>query len=136
MNKHQPTIDRQAAEEDRVLRRVARREQEGRIQHAMSVDNLLNSDAQVVGDVHNHEDLEQQIAELFHPLTIYESSEEEEIRPSITHKQALGAMNTLRLDKEQRGDNCLITHLDDREVVYRRRILDSKQQKSITDWLT
>ncbi|KAI0996512.1 hypothetical protein K3495_g11669 [Podosphaera aphanis] len=133
---HQPTFGLQAAEEARVLRLVAQLEQDGRIQHAMSIDNLLNSDAEVVEHVLNHEDLEEQIVELFDPPIIYESTEEEEILPSITNKQALEALNTLRLYEEQRGDNCLITHLDDREEVYKRRIQDSKQQRSITDWLT
>ncbi|KAI1005959.1 hypothetical protein K3495_g2263 [Podosphaera aphanis] len=133
---HQPTFDLQAAEEARVLRLVAQLEQEGRIQHAMSIDNLLNSDAEVVEDVLNHEDPEEQIVELLDPPIIYESAEEEEILPSITDKQALEALNTPRLYEEQQGDNCLITHLDDREEVYKRRIQDSKQQMSITDWST
>ncbi|KAI0999508.1 hypothetical protein K3495_g8688 [Podosphaera aphanis] len=133
---HQLTFDLQAAEEARVLRLAAQLEQEGSIQHAMSIDNLLNSDAEVVEDVLNHEDLEEQIVELFDPPIIYESAKEEEILPSITNKQALEALNTLRLYEEQRGDNCLITHLDGREEVYKRRIQDSKQQRSITDWLT
>ncbi|KAI0993669.1 hypothetical protein K3495_g14514 [Podosphaera aphanis] len=55
---HQPTFDLQAAEEARVLRLVAQLEQEGRIQQAMSIDNLLNSDAKLVEDVLNHEDPE------------------------------------------------------------------------------
>ncbi|KAI0994856.1 hypothetical protein K3495_g569 [Podosphaera aphanis] len=79
---------------------------------------------------------EEQIVELFDPPIIYESAEEEEILPSITDKQALEALNTLRLYEEQRGDDCLITHLDDREEVYKRRIQDSKQQRPITDWFT
>ncbi|KAI0996640.1 hypothetical protein K3495_g11541 [Podosphaera aphanis] len=133
---HQPTFDLQAAEEARVLRLVAQLEQDGRIQHAKSIDNLLNSDAEVVEDVLNHEDLEEQIVELFDPPIIYESTEEEEILPSITNKQALEALNTLRLYEERPGDNCLITHLDDCEEVYKRRIQDRKQQRSITDWLT
>ncbi|KAI1001757.1 hypothetical protein K3495_g6446 [Podosphaera aphanis] len=54
---HQPTFDLQAAEEARVLRLVAHFEQ-GRIQHEMSIDNLLNSDAEAVEDVLNHEDSE------------------------------------------------------------------------------
>ncbi|KAI1005203.1 hypothetical protein K3495_g3012 [Podosphaera aphanis] len=133
---HQPTFDLQAAEEARVLRLVAQLEQEGRIQHAMTIDSLLNSDAEVVEDVLNHEDPEEQIVELFDPPIIYESAEEEEILPSITDKQALETLNTLCLYEEQRGDNCLITHLDDREEIYKRRIQDSKQQRSITDWFT
>ncbi|KAI1007846.1 hypothetical protein K3495_g381 [Podosphaera aphanis] len=132
---HQPTFDLQAAEEPRVLRLVAQLEQ-GRIQHAMSIENLLNSDAEVAEHVLNHEDPEKQIVELFDPPIIYESAEEEEILPSITDKQALEALNTLRLYEEQRGDNCLITHLDDPEEVYKRRIQDRKQQRSITDWFT
>ncbi|KAI0996266.1 hypothetical protein K3495_g11913 [Podosphaera aphanis] len=83
---HQPTFDLQAAEEARVLRLVAQLEQEGRIQHAMSIDNLLNSDAEVVEDVLNHEDPEEQKVELFDPPIIYESAEEEKILPSITNK--------------------------------------------------
>ncbi|KAI0997385.1 hypothetical protein K3495_g10802 [Podosphaera aphanis] len=102
----------------------------------MSIDNLLNSDAEVVEDVLNHEDPEEQIFELFDPPIIYESAEEEEILPGITDKQALEALNTLRLYEEQRGDGCLITHLDDREEVYKRRIQDNKQQRSITDLFT
>ncbi|KAI1002765.1 hypothetical protein K3495_g5437 [Podosphaera aphanis] len=133
---HQPTFDLQAAEEARVLRLVAQLEQEGRIQHAMSIDNLLNSDAEVVEDVLNHEDSEERIVELFDPPIIYESAEKEEILPSITDKQALEALNTFRLYDEQRGDNCLITQLDDREEVHKHRIQDSKQQRSITDWFT
>ncbi|KAI1005112.1 hypothetical protein K3495_g3106 [Podosphaera aphanis] len=70
-NKHQPTFDLQAAEEARVLRLVAQLEQEGRIQHAMSIDNLLNSDAEVVEDVLNHKDPEEQNVELFDPPIIY-----------------------------------------------------------------
>ncbi|KAI0998682.1 hypothetical protein K3495_g9513 [Podosphaera aphanis] len=130
---HQPTFYLQAAEEARVLRLVAQLEQEERIQHAMSIDNLLISDAELVEDVLNHEDPEEQIVELFDPPIIYESAEEEEILPSITDKQSLEALNTLHLYEEQRGDNCLITHLDDREEVYKRRIQDSKQQRSIID---
>ncbi|KAI0995932.1 hypothetical protein K3495_g12249 [Podosphaera aphanis] len=133
---YQPTFGLQAAEEARVLRLVAQLEQEGRIQHAISIDNFLNSDAEVVEDVLNHEDPEEQIVELFDPPIIYESAEEEEILPSITDKQALEALNTLRFYEEQRGDNRLITHLDDREEVYKRRIQDRKQQRSIIDWLT
>ncbi|KAI1000990.1 hypothetical protein K3495_g7211 [Podosphaera aphanis] len=102
----------------------------------MSIDNLLNSDAEVVEDVLNHEDPEEQIVELFNPPIIYESAEEEEILPSITGKQALEALNTLRLYEEQRGEICLITHLDDHEEVYKRRIQDSKQQRLITDWFS
>ncbi|KAI0998481.1 hypothetical protein K3495_g9712 [Podosphaera aphanis] len=102
----------------------------------MSIDILLNSDAEVVEDVLNHEDPEEQIVELFDPPIIYESAEEEEILSSISDKQAREALNTLRLYEEQRGDNCLITHLDDREEVYKRRIQDSKQQRSITDLFT
>ncbi|KAI1006492.1 hypothetical protein K3495_g1734 [Podosphaera aphanis] len=83
---HQPTFDLQAAEEARVLRLVAQLEQEGRIQHAMSIDNLLKSDAKVVEDVLNHEDPEKQIVKLFDPPIIYESAEEEEILLSITDK--------------------------------------------------
>ncbi|KAI1004743.1 hypothetical protein K3495_g3476 [Podosphaera aphanis] len=133
---HQPIFDLQAAEEAQVLRLVAQLEQEGRIQHAMSIDNLLNSDTELVEDFLNHEDPEEQIVELFDPPIIYESAEEEEILPSIIDKQALEALNTLHLYKEQQGDNCLITHLDDREEVYKRRIQDSKQQRSVTDWFT
>ncbi|KAI0997089.1 hypothetical protein K3495_g11096 [Podosphaera aphanis] len=133
--KHQPTFDLQAAEEARALRLVAQLEQ-GHIQHAMSIDNLLNSDAEVVEDVLNHEDPEEQNVELFDPPIIYESAEEEEILPSITDKQALEALNTLRFYEEQRRDNCLITYLDDREEAYKRRIQDSKQQRSITDLFT
>ncbi|KAI0993065.1 hypothetical protein K3495_g15119 [Podosphaera aphanis] len=133
---HQPTFDLQVAEEARFLRLVARLELERRIQHAMSNENLLNSDAKLVEDILNHGDPEEQIVELFDPPIIYESAEEEEILPSITDKQALKALNTLRLYEEQRGDNCLITHLDDREEVCKRRIQDSKQQRSITDWFT
>ncbi|KAI1007600.1 hypothetical protein K3495_g620 [Podosphaera aphanis] len=96
-----PTFDLQAAEEARVLRPVAQLEQEGRIQHAMSIDNLLNSDAEVVEDVLNHEDPEEQIVEIFDLPNIYESAEEEEILPSITDKQALDALNTLRRHEEQ-----------------------------------
>ncbi|KAI1001258.1 hypothetical protein K3495_g6938 [Podosphaera aphanis] len=133
---HQPTFDLQAAEEARVLRLVAQLKQEGRIQHAMSIDNLLNSDAEVVEDVPNHEDPEEPIVELFDPPIIYERAEEEEILLSITDKQALEALNILRLYEEQRGDNCLITLLDDCEEVYKSRIRDSKQQRSITYWFT
>ncbi|KAI1002059.1 hypothetical protein K3495_g6141 [Podosphaera aphanis] len=92
----------------------------------MSIENLLNSDTEVVEDVFNHEEPEEQIFELFDPPIIYESAEEEEILPSITDKQVLKALNTLRLYEEQRGDNCLITHLNDRKEVYKRRIQDSK----------
>ncbi|KAI0993121.1 hypothetical protein K3495_g15063 [Podosphaera aphanis] len=131
---HQPNFDLQAAEEARVLRLVAQLEQEGRIQHAMSIDNLLNSDAEVVEDVLNHEDPEERIVELFDPPIIYESAEKEEILHSISDKQALEALNTFRLYDEQRGDNCLITQLDDCEEVHKLRIQNSKQQRSITDW--
>ncbi|KAI0995029.1 hypothetical protein K3495_g13151 [Podosphaera aphanis] len=102
----------------------------------MSIDNLLNSDAEVVEDVLNHADPEERIVELLDPPITYESAEKEEILPSITDKQALEALNTFRLYDEQRGDNCLITQLDDREEVHKRRIQDSKQQRSITDWFT
>ncbi|KAI0999612.1 hypothetical protein K3495_g8585 [Podosphaera aphanis] len=93
----QPTFDLQAAEEVRVLQLVAQLEQKGRIQHAISIDNLLNNDAEVVEDVLNHEDPEEQNVELFDPPIIYESAEEEEILPSLTDKQALEALNTLHL---------------------------------------
>ncbi|KAI1000445.1 hypothetical protein K3495_g7750 [Podosphaera aphanis] len=94
---HQPTFDLQAAEEARVLRLVAQLEQEGRIQHVILIDNLPNSEAEVVEDVLNHEDPEEQIVELFDAPIMYESTVEEKILPSITGKQALEALNTLHL---------------------------------------
>ncbi|KAI0994946.1 hypothetical protein K3495_g13235 [Podosphaera aphanis] len=87
----------------------------------------------MLSQLRTHPFPEEQIVELFDPPIIYESAKEEEMLPSITDKQALEALNNLRLYEEQRGDDCLITHLDDREEVYKRRIRDSKQLRPITD---
>ncbi|KAI1002748.1 hypothetical protein K3495_g5454 [Podosphaera aphanis] len=100
-----------------------------------AAQSLLGRTARTV-QLRTHLFPEEQIVELFDPSIIYESAEEEEILPSITDKQTLEALNTLRLYEEQRGDGCLITHLDDREEVYKRRIQDSKEQRPITDWFT
>jgi hypothetical protein len=110
----------------------------GRIQQAMSLDNLLNPEEEVVQDVVQEEELELQIAGLINPQPDYESEEEEEVIPPISVSAALSALQTLRVYEEQQEDcdNNFTAGLDRHEQLLQSRRQRSLRQQSITTWFT
>ena len=105
------------------------------IQSVMRIDEFLNPVEEVVEDT--EEDLEDHIVAIYDGHeSEYETEEEEVIVSRVQNKDALRALETLRLYEEQRevGDDDLIRRLNRKEWDIKTSMAISSRQVVMTDF--
>ena len=108
----------------------------GRIRQVMNINQFLNPASEQI--VENDEDIVSHLVECYEQYEErnYETDEEKDFIKMITIKEAMNALNTLRLYEEQQeeGNKTLIRQLDAEERWIQNRILTGAIQRNITDY--
>ena len=103
----------------------------------MNIQQLLYREDEVVGD--SSDDIAEQIAQQYEPVPQKESDQEGvEVLPRIVALQALQLLRQLRLHEEQSEDcnSAWLKSLDRYENIVQKRMIDSRQQRPISDYFT
>ena len=113
---------------------IRRLEDRGHIQSAMRIGEFLNPVEEVVEDT--EEDLEDHIVAIYDGHEREYETEEEVIVSRVQNKDALRALETLRLYEEQRevGDDDLIRRLNRKEWDIKTSMAISSRQAVMTDF--